>query len=120
MNVPVEICLKGDDFATRESIGGIAREPRVWTDADVRCVLEGMLQAMRRRKHPDVAADQAVALRGLSWIVSPFASGGVVIAIEITMGVAVAGPFDIDPSMLETMIARVLATPASTSSPRVH
>ena len=33
------------------------------------------------------------------------------IAIEITMGAAIAGPFDIDQSALEKMIARVLATP---------
>ena len=32
-------------------------------------------------------------MRGLSWIVNPYEDGGVVIAIEITMGAAVAGPF---------------------------
>lgn len=114
MNVPVEICLKGENFATAASIADVTREPRAWTDADVRTVLEGMLQAMHRRRYPG-EADQTVALRGLSWIVSPFATGGVVIAIEITMGVAVAGPFDIDRTALETMVARVL-TPAT----RVH
>ena len=118
--VPVEICLKGDDFATAESIAGIAREPKAWTEADVRVVLEGMLQAMHRRKHPAADADQTIALRGLSWIVSPFEGGGVVIAIEITLGAAVAGPFDVDQAKLETMIARVLAAPAVSSSSRVH
>jgi hypothetical protein len=116
--VPVEICLKGDDFATNESIPGIPREPRTWTDADVRLVLEGMLQAMHRKKHPK-AADQSVALRGISWIVNPYEDGGVVIAIEITLGVAVAGPFDIDQERLEAMIGRVLASPVPSSS-RVH
>ena len=52
-----------------------------------------------------------IALRGLSWIVSPYEGGGVVIAIEITMGAAVAGPFDIDRTRLEAMIARVLSEP---------
>jgi hypothetical protein len=118
MTVPIEICLKGDDFATNESIAGIAREPRAWTDADVRLVLEGMLQAMHRKKHP-TAADQAVALRGISWIVNPYEGGGVVIAIEITLGAAVAGPFDVDQSRLEAMIGRVLASPVP-RSPRVH
>ena len=33
------------------------------------------------------------------------------IAIEITMGAAVAGPFDIDQHELETMISRILANP---------
>jgi hypothetical protein len=119
MTVPVEICLKGDDYATNETIAGIAREPRAWTDADVRLVLEGMLQAMHRRKHPE-GADQSVSLRGLSWIVNPFEAGGVVIAIEITLGVAVAGPFDIDQARLEAMIDRVLLAPAGPSSLRVH
>ena len=32
-----------------------------------------------------------------------------VIAIEITLGAAVAGPFDIDRATLETMIARVMS-----------
>ena len=118
MTVPVEICLKGEDFATSESIPGIAREPRGWTDADVRLVLEGMLQAMHRRKHPN-AEERSVSLRGLSWIVNPYEGGGVVIAIEITLGAAVAGPFDIDQARLESMIGRVLASPLPASS-RVH
>ena len=118
MTVPVEICLKGDDFATNESIAGITREPRAWTDADVRLVLEGMLQAMHRRKHP-AAEDRFVSLRGISWIVNPYEGGGVVIAIEITLGAAVAGPFDIEQARLEAMIGRALATPVPSSS-RVH
>jgi hypothetical protein len=118
MTVPVEVCLKGEDYATTESIAGIPREPTGWTDADVRLVLEGMLQALHRRKHPS-GQDQPVALRGFSWIVNPYEAGGVVIAIEITLGVAVAGPFDVDQVRLEAMIARVLASPAASSS-RVH
>jgi hypothetical protein len=114
MTVPVEICLKGDDFATNESIAGITHEPRAWTDADVRLVLEGMLQAMHRRKHPG-ASGQGIALRGISWIVNPYESGGVVLAIEITLGAAVAGPFDIDQARLEAMIARVLMRSPSVS-----
>jgi hypothetical protein len=119
MTVPVEICLKGDDFATTESIPGIAREPRAWTDDDARLVLEGMLQAMHRKKHAD-APGPAVALRGISWIVSPYEAGGVVIAIEITLGAAVAGPFDIDQARLEAMIGRVLRESAAVPSSRVH
>ena len=119
MTVPVDIWLRGNDFATTETIDGIAREPGAWTDDDVRLVLEGMLQAMHRRKHPE-AAGQPIALRGLSWIVNPYEAGGVVIAIEITLGAAVAGPFDIDKDELEAMIARVLGRAPVVSSPRVH
>ena len=51
-----------------------------------------------------------------SWIVNPF-EGGVLIAIEMTLGAAVAGPFAIDKARLEAMITRVMA--ASDSAPPV-
>jgi hypothetical protein len=114
MSLPVDIWLRGNDFATTESIESPARPAAQWTDADVRHVLEGMLRAMDRRKRPG-EADRAISLRGLSWIVNPYESGGVVIAIEITMGAAIAGPFDIDRETLENSIKRVLAAPAGAS-----
>lgn len=119
MNVTVDVWLRGDDYATTESIPGIGREPNDWTDDDVRMVLEGMLQAMHRLKHPR-DGERPVALRGLSWIVNPYESGGVVIAIEITMGAAIAGPFDIDKSALEAMITRVLLPPVPSRRQTVH
>ena len=119
MTVHVDVWLRGSDFATTESIEGVVREPRVWTDDDVRVVLEGMLHAMHRLKHPK-ESDRTIALRGLSWIVNPYEEGGVVIAIEITMGAAIAGPFDIDKSELESMISRVLERPVGPPSPSAH
>lgn len=119
MTVSVDVWLRGQDFATTQAIEGVVREPRGWTDDDVRAVLHGMLLVMRRLKHPE-DAERPVALRGLSWIVNPYEDGGVVIAIEITMGAAIAGPFDIEQPALEAMIARVLASPAPGSSPTVH
>jgi hypothetical protein len=113
MTVPVDVWLRGHDHATTVEVGGIARAPRAWTDDDVRMVLEGMLRAMDRLKRPG-AEDRPVVLRGLSWIVNPYDEGGVVIAIEITLGAAIAGPFDVDKGALETMIARVLAPPSQT------
>jgi hypothetical protein len=74
---------------------------------------------MHRLKHPKEGA-RSIALRGLSWIVNPYDGGGVVIAIEITLGAAIAGPFDIDRTRLETMISRVLIGPAVTPSKSVH
>jgi hypothetical protein len=115
MTVRVDVWLRGQDFATTREIPDVAREPANWQDEDVRLVLEGMLRAMHQLKHPGEAG-QAVALRGLSWIVNPFEDGGVVIAIEISMGAAVAGPFDIDKAVLEDMIVRVLLPSASQSS----
>jgi hypothetical protein len=120
MNFPVDVWLRGNDFATTETIDTVPTEPAAWTDDDVRRILEEMLRAMNRLKHPD-GASHAVALRGLSWIVNHFEDGGVVIAIEITLGAAVAGPFDIDKTALETMIKRVLhAPPAPAASTSVH
>src|SRR5262245_173947 len=108
MPFPVDVWLRGQNFATTRMIEGVEREPGAWTDDDVRLVLEGMLRAMHDLKHP--AGDRtAVVLRGLSWIVNPYEEGGVVIAIEITLGAAIAGPFDIEQAALESMIARVLA-----------
>ncbi|OFV92948.1 MAG: hypothetical protein A3G76_01315 [Acidobacteria bacterium RIFCSPLOWO2_12_FULL_65_11] len=117
MKCPVDVWLRGTNVATTSTIDDVAREPKAWTDADVRCVLEGMLRAMDRTKRPG-EEDRAVALRGLSWIVNPYEDGGVVIAIEITVGAVVAGPFDIDKGTLEAMIARVLTEPGA--SQNVH
>jgi hypothetical protein len=119
MTVSVDIWLRGTDFATTRTVEGIPRAPREWTDVDVRLVLEGMLREMNRVKHP-AEADRAITLRGLSWIVNPYDDGGVVIAIEITLGAAIAGPFDIERAALEAMIARVLAQPARPSGTTVH
>jgi hypothetical protein len=118
--VPVDVWLRGTDFAKTDHIEGIARAPQAWTDDDVRHVLEGMLRAMDRQKRPG-EADRDISLRGLSWIVNPYEEGGVVIAIEITMGAAIAGPFEIDQATLEQMIRRVLQRPDdATARPLVH
>ena len=115
MKISVDVWLRGTDFAKTATIEGPAPAPEAWTDDDVRVVLQGMLRAMDRQKYPD-REERAIALRGLSWIVNPYDEGGVVIAIEITLGAAIAGPFDIEKGALEAMITRVLATPASPPS----
>jgi hypothetical protein len=107
MKIPVDVWLRGTDFAKTTSIDGPEREPAAWTDEDVRLVLEGMLQAMDRQKNPE-GATRPIALRSLSWIVNPYEEGGLVIAIEITLGAAIAGPFDADKATLERSIARVI------------
>ena len=87
-----------------------------WVDEDVRAILEGMLHAMDEAKNPG-QANRVAALRGFSWIVNPF-EGGVLIAIEMTLGAAVAGPFVVDKARLDAMITRVMA--ASDAPPVVH
>ena len=119
MSFQVDIWLRGTNVATTASLEGITREPGSWSDDDVRLVLEAMLRAMHQLKHP-AAAQVPVTLRGLSWIVNPFDGGGVVIAIEITLGAAIAGPFDIDKTTLETMIERVLRHHPAASGTTIH
>ena len=122
MDVQVDIWLRGQDFATTRPITGVNRQPVAWTDDDVRTVLEGMLKAMHMLKHPD-GGEPEVSLRGLSWIVNPYEEGGVVIAIEIGLGAAIAGPFDIDKNQLESTILRVLQRPLpppAVTPDRVH
>lgn len=119
MNVSVDVWLRGTEHATTATIDGLSRAPSAWTDDDVRFVLEGMLRVMAELKRPGEQA-RTIALRGLSWIVNPYEDGGVVIAIEITLGAAIAGPFDIDKAALEQMITRVMATPPMPPSTTVH
>jgi hypothetical protein len=118
MIVSVDVWLRGTEHATTQFIEGIPHDAAEFTDDDVRLVLEGMLRVMAQLKQPG-QDPQTIALRGLSWIVNRYEEGGVVIAIEITLGAAIAGPFDIDQARLEAMITRVLAPPTPVST-RVH
>lgn len=109
MDITVDVWLRGDNHATTYTISPVARAPREWTDNDVTSVLVGMLRMLDRARNPDVASDRPVALRGFSWIVNPFEGGGVVIALEMTLGAIVAGPFDIPERDLSAMIQQVMS-----------
>ena len=119
MEFQVDIWLRGENHAVTQAIAPCPREPKAWTDADLVAVLEGMLRALERAKHPETAPDRPVALRGFSWIVSPFETGGVVIALELGLGAVVAGPFDIPESDLSARIDRVVGA-QRTVAPTVH
>ncbi|HTI39593.1 MAG TPA: hypothetical protein VL484_18675 [Vicinamibacterales bacterium] len=109
MTYNVEVVLRERNDAVTEHIEhGI--EPRAWMERDVKIVLEQILRAIDRVKNPDNPAGH-VALRGFSWIVEPI-EGGVVIAVEIPMGAAVAGPFAIEQDRLDSMVRRVIAAAA--------
>lgn len=118
----VEVVLRERDYAVTEEIK-TASVPRDWTEFEVEDVLRGILRAIDRAKNPDEAADRKIALRGFSWIVEP-SDGGVVIAVEIPMGAAVAGPFDADPQQLDALITRTLqrqtVTPIAPPSTTIH
>jgi len=115
----IEIVLRDREDAVSGEMNAAA-SPREWTELDVEDVLRDILRAIDRAKNPGASADRQVTLRGFSWIVEP-ADGGVVIAIEIPMGAAVAGPFDADPGQLDALITRILKRQTfGPSSPTIH
>ena len=112
----VEIVLRERNYAVTEQIEH-GRDPHAWAEADVETVLKQILLAIDRVKNPSGGA-RHVALRGFSWIVEPL-DEQVVIAIEIPMGAAVAGPFAIERARLDGLIRRVIAA-AAPPGPTVH
>ena len=102
----VEVVLRERDSAVTEIVSSVT-PPRAWTEFEVEDVLRGILRAIDRARNPDSDEARPVVLRGFSWIVEP-AEGGVVIAIEIPMGAAVAGPFDADQRELDALITSAL------------
>ena len=120
MTFHVDIVLKGRDFAVTEAVSISHGDPSTWGDEAVRDVLTEVLRAIDRVEHPDAPANRPVSLRGFSWIVEP-SEGQVVVAIEIPMGAAVAGPFALPQHDLEMMIGRVVkAERAQTAPQTVH
>ena len=117
MEFDVEIVLKERDHAITERIEH-GTDPGAWSERDVESILKQILLAIDRAKHPSQQHGRHVVLRGFSWIVEPMGEA-VVIAIEIPMGAAVAGPFAIEPQRLDTMIRRVIAA-AAVPRPTVH
>jgi hypothetical protein len=114
MEFPIEIWLRGDNHATTQTIAPVNKEPRAWTDGDVAAVLVDMLRSIDRAKNPDADPERPVSLRGFSWIVNPF-EGGVVIALEMSIGAAVAGPFDVPERQLNAAIQRVMDADRATT-----
>ena len=115
MTFDVEIVLRDRNYAVTEHVTHPG-DPAAWAEADVEAVLKEILLSIDRVKHP-AATERQVSLRGFSWIVEP-AEGGVVIAIEIPTGAAVAGPFPIAQPRLDRLITSVLA--ATRPKPVVH
>src|SRR5688572_2190407 len=107
MYIHLDIWLRGENHATTELISPVHAEPRAWTEADVTAVIVGMLRALERAKFPEASSDRPVSLRGFSWIVNRFDSG-VVIALELSLGAVVAGPFDIAEGDLNALIERAM------------
>jgi hypothetical protein len=113
----IEIVLRDRDKAIAERLEHDGNDVASWTELDVHEVLKSMLLAIDRAKNP-ASEQRYVAMRGFSWIVEPTA-GGVVIALEIPTGAAVAGPFDIPQARLDALITKVIAAGRPTP-PVVH
>jgi hypothetical protein len=107
--IDVDVWVRGRQDAITQRIDGVPANATDWTDEDVKELLEQMLLALERVKNPGGEAPQ-VSLRGFSWIVSPD-KDGVLVHIEMQMGTASAGPFDIDEAKLTEMISRVMGGP---------
>jgi hypothetical protein len=118
MTYEIEVVLRSDKDATVEQVTH-PRDPREWTEDDVRDVLKTILLALNRVRNPEMP-DPVVALRGFSWIVEPFDAGRVVIAVEIPMGAAVAGPFGIDQAVLATLVTRAMSQADDRPPTTVH
>ena len=116
MQFDVEIVLRETNSGVTERIEH-GTEPRAWRELDVETILKQILLAIDRVKNPSAGA-RHVALRGFSWIVEPMGDE-VVIAIEIPIGAAVAGPFAIDSKRLDELIRRVIAA-AAAPGPTIH
>lgn len=103
----VEIVLKGSDHAVTERLAVPHGAPASWNEAAVSDVLVEMLRAIDRAQHPGAPPDRPVVLQGFSWIVEPV-DGQVMIAVEIPLGAAVAGPFETTQAHLDATIAGAL------------
>ena len=107
--IDVDVWVRGQQDATTRRIDGVPDDATVWTDEDVKGLLEQMLLALERAKNPGGDLPQ-ISLRGFSWIVSP-EDAGVLVHLEMQLGTASAGPFDIDEGRLTEMISRVMGGP---------
>ena len=116
MQFDVEIVLRETNQAVTERLEH-STDAASWRETDVETVLKQILLAIDRTKNPGDGT-RHVALRGFSWIVEPMGED-VVIAIEIPMGAAVAGPFSIPQDRLDGLIRRVIAG-AAPPGPTVH
>jgi hypothetical protein len=116
MEISVDVWLRGDNHATTYVITSLGGEPGSWTESDVSAVLVSMLRTLERARNPEVPVDRPVALRGFSWIVNPFEDGGVVIALELSLGAIVAGPFNIAERDLSILIQNAIETDAKMMS----
>ena len=116
MTIEVDVWVRGTQHAETHRIESPSASAAEWDESHVRQLVSEMLLALNRAKHPG-AEPPPVSLRGFSWIVSPYQTG-VIVHIEMQIGTASAGPFEIAESRLTELLSRVME-PAE-SPARVH
>lgn len=116
MPIEVDVWVRGSVTASTHALRTISPNAAGWTERDVRALLTEMLLALERQKNPG-GEGPTVTLRGFSWIVSPYEAGGVVVHLEMQLGTASAGPFDLGAQQLTDMISRVMR---DASAPAIH
>ena len=116
MTFNVEVLLRGKDHVVDETVQFDGPDATSWADDDVRRILTLTLGIYDKALNPS-AETRTVSLTGFSWIVTPV-DGGVAIAIEVSTGAVVAGPFDADADALTATIQRVLVN--QPGDDRVH
>jgi hypothetical protein len=112
----VEVVLKGRDSAVKEALAVPHGPPATWDEAAVYDALVEILRAIGRAQDPTAPRDRAIVLTGFSWIVEPL-DGHVILAIEIPMGAAVAGPFNMPQARLDALVTNVLRMERQRSAP---
>lgn len=111
----VEVMLKGRDAVAVEQAIVPHGAPDTWDEAAVRDVLIETLRAIDRAQNPTAPRDRPVVLTGFSWIVEPVGEQ-VMLALEIPMGAAAAGPFAIGQKQLDALVASVMRAERPTST----
>jgi len=119
MTFSVEVVLKNKDEVAIEQVAIAHGTPDTWDEAAVRDVLVETLRAIERAKDPKAPRDRVILLTGFSWIVEPI-EGQVMLALEIPMGVAAAGPFAIDHKRLDALVTAVLRLERAGSATTIH
>jgi hypothetical protein len=115
--IEVDVWVRGTQHAATHVISAGPTAPDAWSETDVTGLLTEMLRALEREKNPG-GEPLPVSLRGFSWIVTPYETGGVLIHLEMQMGTASAGPFQIAAERLTSLIQRAMQQAGT--SPSVH
>jgi hypothetical protein len=120
MTYQVEIMLRGNEAVYTETIHHIGGgDPGAWTVDDASTVMHSTLKAIDRVLNPGRDDEPVTTFHGINWIVSAFETG-VVLALEIHSASAVAGPFPLSQTKLESLLNEAAKASSAGSGGVVH